>query len=124
MISLEYKYNFFIRMGLEIYLEVTLLALLSASNLQLVNFTSVVNTLITLLFLVIVLVFMFWIPFKVVRDYAKIRLLGEKYCHKYWCLFGDFKSHSKYILFYNFYFCIRRFLYAIVIVFMQAYPMG
>jgi len=118
--SKEYKYNFFLRLGLEMFLELAIVTLLSLSYLKLGNPTQILSYGLSIIMLLIILWFMVFTFLYPIMNFAKIHLMGSKFCERYWSLFIDFKpTSSRPILLYNFFFCVRRLLYAFGIVFFK-----
>ena len=116
------KWNFFIRLGLEIYLEMTVLSLLNLDGIDFQDSFSRLSSFVSLLIALIIFVFTFWIPTFILRNVAKIVLGGATFFPNTWAIVDEFKFKSKIALLYNFFFVVRRFLYAIILVFLTEYP--
>ena len=121
--SKEMKWNFFLRMFLELILDTSIIVMISLSGMTFKNPTVIFSALLSLLVLVLIIAYILWIPYFAIRNFAKMRLLGDKFCADYWSMYGEFRVGSKMTLFYNFYFVLRRFMYAVLIVFLQKYPL-
>ena len=76
-------------MGLEMYVEVIVIALVGLMGMGVTNVAYLVSTLLTLLCLSFALFFIIWIPLFTMRNFARINLSGDKFANKYWCVFAD-----------------------------------
>jgi hypothetical protein len=77
-------------MGLELFLEVCIMTLLSLKSLNLSTQTQGASSLITIALLLLVIWFMIFIFIVTLQRYKEIVLVGGTLCMKYWTLFEGY----------------------------------
>jgi hypothetical protein len=82
-----------------------------SSNAQIVNSVMTVGLLLTLV------TFTGMIPIVGLLNYANIKKNCDEF-EGFSCLFGDFKANSLLNIMYNFWFLVRRIIYAVVLIYL------
>lgn len=115
------KWNFFIRAGLEIYLEVCVVTFISFGGVHFgyKNPVQFLSLLLTGLGVAYILFFLIWIPIFTVKNIPKFRIQGKRFEKQWYPIVGEYKPNSYITLFYTFFFIIRRILMALVLVFLR-----
>ena len=121
-LSGEYKFNFFLRMGLQLYLEICILCLLNIRYFKIGNRYQFFSLVLSTIFLCAWLWFIVWSMwfgcFKF-KDYHKKPRIDLP---EYQSMFGEYKTDNLPCVLFNSYFMIRRLLYAWIIVFLPSSP--
>jgi hypothetical protein len=120
-LSRQFKYNFFFRLTIQIYLELCIVSFIGAKGMSFENPIQIISSILAIVGLLIVFGFLIWLPIFALKSYAKMRIMGKRFVNKYYALFGDYKEKGFKFLFYTFFFIFRRFLLAIVLVFLRNY---
>ena len=120
--SWEYKYNFFLRTGGQVFLEASIFSLLNIRYMQVQNFYQVLSIIVSFAFLGGLLLFYVWS----IR-FAWIHYNDYKYREKidipeYESMFSQYKTKHLPQSLFNTYFMTRRILYAWIIVFLIDFP--
>ena len=76
----EYKYNFFLRLALELYLELAIVSFLGLKYVGVSSLTQILNTILTISLILILFAYVVFIPIKIFKNFAKIRLTGVRFC--------------------------------------------
>lgn len=121
-LSLEYKYNFFVRLLLEVYLEVWVLSLL---NLRYYKFETAFQGFSFAFSFAMITIWgwaIIWISLFLKKNHKKLKEGGlEEIAAEFIILFEDYKQKLVGLIFNVIFFC-RRILYAIAIIFLIDYP--
>ena len=113
----EYKYNFFIRIGLELFLEVFVLSLLNIRYIKFESGWQYLSTIVASLLLLCLITFFVWTTKFSCSAFAHL------YNHQqFYALLGEYKNENLPQVMFNTYFMLRRMLYAFIIVFLSEYP--
>ena len=119
--SFEYRYNFFLRTGLEIFLETFIITLLNIAHAEFTNFSKILSFTLSLIFIVILITFFLWSLQHSLKNYPKYK--GKKYdISEYESMFGDYKTENLPQFLFNSFFMLRRMLFACIIIFLENYP--
>lgn len=121
-LSLEYKYNFFVRLLLEVYLEVWVLSLL---NLRYYKFETAFQGFSFAFSFAMITIWVWaiiWISLFLKKNHKKLKEGGlEEIAAEFIILFEDYKQKLMGLIFNVIFFC-RRILYAMTIIFLIDYP--
>lgn len=120
-LSKEYKYNFFIRIILESYLECWVLSLLNIRYPKFESISQILSVGIACLLIAGCLFMAVWTLIFLKRKYSDIKKgLLEDVAGTVIVLFEDYKL-TKWSLLFNVFFFFRRFIYAAIIIFAVDY---
>lgn len=124
-ISQSYKFNAFIRVAIEEYLEVCIVCFLSILKSTAFKFwTQVWSSIISLLILVLVVAFPLSILYYAIKDRKKVALEPELLLKRHWAMFEDLKNKKFFAIIYNFLFLFKWFTFALIVVFLQFWPLA
>ena len=121
--STEYKYNFFIRLGIEVFLEWWVLTLLDIRYCKVDVASQIISFSLAIVFFIGCLYLLFYTAIFLKRNYRKMNEEGlEETASEVIVLFEEYKMKKSAISF-NIIFFIRRLLYAMTIIFGYKYNM-
>ena len=120
--SYEYKFNFFLRVALQVFLEVSILSLLNLRYAKFDNAWQVLSVLVSSVFLLCFTAFFGWSLFFSCKNFERFKLKTKVDIPEFQSMFGEYKTENLPQALFNTYFMIRRALYAGIIVFLDAYP--
>ena len=120
--SIEYKYNFFIRLGIETFLESWILSLLSIRYTKLNSFSQFTSFGMSIFFFVLYFGFQIWTFFYIRKNMERILKEGGEGFPSVSVLIEEYRP-SKWSAHFNSIFFARRLIYAIIIVFAYEYPL-
>ena len=119
--SSEYKYNFFIRLGIEVYLEWWVLTLLNIRYLKVSIASQIVSLILAGVFFIGCLYLLFYTVMFLKKNYTKMKEDGlEETAPEVIVLFEEYKM-NKFSICFNVIFLARRLLYAMTIIFGYKY---
>ena len=119
--SSEYKYNFFIRLGLEVYLEWWVLTLLNIRYYKVGVLSQIISFTIASIFFIGWLYLLLYTIIFLKKNYRKMKQNGlEETASEVIVLFEEYKMNKLSICF-NILFFMRRLLYAMTIIFGYEY---
>jgi cysteine-rich repeat protein len=120
-LSQEYKYNFFLRIGLELFLEIFVLSLLNIRHSKLNNIYQITSFGISWIFIALWVSFFIWSIIFSWRNYFEIK--GKKFEKaEFYSMFGEYKMDNMPQMLFNTFFMTRRILYAWIIIFLPDFP--
>ena len=122
--SQEYKFNFFLRLALEIYLEVTILSMLNLKYPKFTNFWQIFSFLISGIFLTVLTVFFVWTLQFSCKNFLIYQHRRRIDIPEVQSMFGQYKTDNLPQAMFNTYFMTRRLLYACIIIFLPDYPIA
>ena len=121
--SLEYRFNFFLRLALEIFLETSILCLLNVRYMKNNNGWQIYSTIVSILCILGLTAFFAWSLRYVCENYEDFRRAGRVCAPEVESMFGCYKIENMPQILFNTFFMLRRTLYACIIIFMVDYPM-
>ena len=121
--SRQLRYNLPIWLVIQIYLELIIVTFIGLLNLNFKNIYQGVSSVFAIFSILAVIVFTIWVPIFAIWSVPRWKIMGERFLNWFWPLFGDYKP-GKLTLFYAFFILLRKFLYAICIVFLKDYPVA
>ena len=120
--SNEYKFNFFLRTGGQVFLEASILSLLNIRYMQTDNFYQILSIVISFVFICGLGFFFIWsLRFSCIH-YNEYKYRECIDIPEYESMFGQYKTQYLPQMLFNTYFMTRRILYACIIVFMIDFP--
>ena len=119
---MEYKYNFFIKMCIESFQEISIVMFLSLSMPSFANFSQIISIFVTCFFALYLIILTYKVGKFLFRNAVKIRITGNKFLWSSWCLYGEFKDNSPLCLLYYPIFFSRRFIYAFTVTALARFP--
>lgn len=111
-------------MVLEVFLQACIISLINIWFPSFHNKTQAFSFLFAVGVFIGMLVFMMLIIFYLCLNYSRLNIFREQHGREYFSLFSDFKFGSWIIMGYNFFFCLWRLLYAMVIVLLINWPIA
>ena len=120
--SLEYRFNFFLRLALEIFLETGILCLLNVRYMKHNNGWQIYSTIASILCILGLTAFFAWSLRYVCENYEDFRRAGRVCAPEVESMFGCYKIENMPQILFNTFFMLRRTLYACIIIFMVDYP--
>lgn len=121
--SNEYKYNFFLRLGIQFYLEMSILSLLNIRYAKFRNVYQMLSFTAAVLAVVMLLVFFGGAMNFSCKNYLKYKGKNKVDVPECESMFGSYKTQHMPQALFNNYFMLRRLLYACIIVFLVDFPM-
>ena len=121
--SFEYKFNFFLRVTLQIYLETSILGMLNIANPMFDNLPQVWSFLTSIVLIDVLLFFLFWGTRFSLKNFKHFRDKERVDIPEYESMFGEYKTKNIPQALFNSFFMLRRLLYACIIIFLEKYPM-
>lgn len=121
--SQEYKYNFFLRIALETYLEGTLISLLNIRHYKVSNVYQIVSLAASIIILSIYILFTVWTFFYSFKLYKQFKGQERIEIDTVRSMFGEYKMKNFGHAMFNSLFLFRRLTYTSVIVFLSEYPL-
>jgi cysteine-rich repeat protein len=120
--SQEYKFNFFLRMILQLFLETIILSLLNIRFMSNNNFYQVMSTLVSWVAVLAIIIFFVWALKFSWKNFQKYRQKDKIDIDEVESMFGQYRTKYFPQAMFNTYFMTRRVLYACIIVFLPSYP--
>ena len=121
--SFEYRFNFFLRITLQLYLETSIFALLNIANPMFNNLAQVCSFLTSIVLITVLLFFLFWGTRFSLKNFKNFRDKERVNIPEYESMFGEYKTKNIPQALFNSFFMLRRLLYACIIIFLEKYPM-
>ena len=121
-LSYEYKFNFFLRVGNQIYLESSILALLNIRYWVFQNIWQILSFILSIFSIFLLIAYLIWVTKEGWRNYIRFRNKVKVDIPEYESLFGEYKTQNMPQFLFNTYFMLRRLLYACIIIFLVDFP--
>lgn len=121
-LSQEYKYNFFLRIAIETYLEGSLICFLNIRHYKLENMHQIVSLTLSVFILALYLIFTIWTFFYSLYLYKKYGGHDKIDLDSVRSMFGEYKMKNYGHAMFNSLFVLRRLSYAFIIVFLPEFP--
>lgn len=120
--SKEYRFNFFLRLAIQLFLEASIVSILNIRYMKMDNFYQVVSLLISMVVLGLCVLFFLWSSYFSCKNYKKYRTFERINIQEVQSMFGQYKTKTLPQAMFNTYFMLRRMLYAAIIVLLVDYP--
>ena len=121
-ISYEYKFNFFLRVGNQVYLEASILTLLNLRYSCFENLWQIISFLLSILSIILLIWYFLWAINIGCKNYKSFRNKEKVDIPEYESLFGEYRTQNMPQFLFNTFFMSRRMLYACIIIFLIDYP--
>jgi len=121
--TVEFRFNFFLRLGIEMFLEVIVLSLMNIRYPKFNRLDQKFSFLVALLFLLMFLALLIWSFCYPYKKYDRIRKKGKFDDPRFMSMFGEYKMKNATQIFFNSIFMIRRLLYGFIIIFLIDFPL-
>jgi cysteine-rich repeat protein len=120
--SQEYKFNFILRIFLQLYLETAVLSFLNLRFMENGNFWQVLSTITSLCAVVFLLIFFGWSILFSCKNFKNFREKERVDVREVESMFGQYKTKNLPQALFNSFFMLRRLLYVCIIIFLPSAP--
>jgi cysteine-rich repeat protein len=120
--SREYKYNFFLRILIQLYLETAIISILNLRYLKYENGWQVLSTLVAAILVFILLSFFWWSVYFSYKNFYKFRGQPKIAIPEFESMYGQYKIENLPQALFNSFFMFRRLLYVLIIIFLPDFP--
>jgi cysteine-rich repeat protein len=118
----EYRYNFFLRVIIQLFLETSIISILNMRHMKNENGWQILSTIVALTLTIFLVVFFIWASYFSYKNYYKFKGKPKIDLPEFESMYGQYKVKNLPQALFNSFFICRRLLYACIIIFLPDFP--